>query len=398
MSTRAPTTPLIFMVAVTAIIAIGPMTLNIFLPAMPGLVDVFDTGYGTVQLGLTLFLAGLAIAQLVYGPLSDMFGRRPVLLVGLGLFLIGSVVCLFAPTIEVLVLGRVIQALGGGAGLVLGRAIVRDLFDREQTASKLAYVNMGMVIAPMLSPAIGGYLYVWFDWRALFVFVLIVGGLVTLGALRVLHETRQPQPGETFSFAGSFASFSYLLKRRSFRGYAFQGAFSVGVFFAFVGGAPYVMSELMGRPPNEYGLYFIGVAGSYMAGNFVAGRLSPVVGLNRMITLGSTVALMATVVLCVIFAMDMLSPLFLFGAMGGVGLGNGMSVPNSLAGVVSIDSSRAGAAAGFSGFLQMAIGAITSYIIGSLLADTALPMVVAMTAGAVLSLSSHLLGQRPKKG
>ena len=397
MARRAEPSSLVFMIAVTAIIAVVPLSLNIFLPSMPGLTTTFGTGFDTVQLGLTLFLAGLAVAQLVYGPLSDKFGRRPVLLVGLGLFLIGTVICLAASSIEALIFGRVVQALGGGAGLVLGRAIVRDLFDREQTASKLAYVNMGMVVAPMMAPAVGGYLDVWFGWRATFVFVLVFGGLVAAGVLRVLHETRQPVTGDTLSFANLLAGFAHLMRIRAFRGYAFQGAFSVGVFFAFVGGTPYIMAELLGRPPNEYGLYFIGVAASFMAGNFVAGRLSPIVGVDRMITLGSIVALIATAVLSTVMALSELTPLLLFGSMAGVGLGNGMSVPNSLAGVVSVDPSRAGAAAGFSGFLQMTMGAATSYIVGLLLSESAWPMVIAMTLAAILSLVSHLLGQRAER-
>ncbi len=397
MARRAEPSSLVFMIAVTAIIAVGPLSLNIFLPSMPGLTTTFGTGFDTVQLGLTLFLAGLAVAQLVYGPLSDKFGRRPVLLVGLGLFLIGTVICLASSSIEALIFGRVVQALGGGAGLVLGRAIVRDLFDREQTASKLAYVNMGMVVAPMLAPAVGGYLDVWFGWRATFVFVLVFGGLVAAGVLRVLHETRQPVTGDTLSFANLLAGFAHLMRIRAFRGYAFQGAFSVGVFFAFVGGTPYIMAELLGRPTNEYGLYFIGVAASFMAGNFVAGRLSPIVGVDRMITLGSIVALIATAVLSSGMALSELTPLLLFGSMAGVGLGNGMSVPNSLAGVVSVDPSRAGAAAGFSGFLQMTMGAATSYIVGLLLSESAWPMVIAMTLAAILSLISHLLGQRAER-
>lgn len=394
MSSQTPKTPLIFMVAVTAIISLGPLTLNIFLPSMPGLVGEFGVPYDTIQLGLTLFLAGLAIAQLVYGQLSDVFGRRPVLLFGLMLFLAGTLICMLAPTVEILIFGRVVQALGGGAGLILGRTIVRDLFDREQTASRLAYVNMGMVVAPMLAPALGGYLDAWFGWRANFVLVLILGAAVTIGAWRTLHETKKPQIGDVISFAGSFASIAILMRMREFRGYAFQGAFSVGVFFAFVGGAPYVMVELMERPASEYGLYFIGVAAMYMSGNFIAGKLSPVVGVNRMITLGSLVALAAATGLCVVLWAGWLQPWNLFLPMALVGLGNGMSVPNSLAGVVSVDPSRAGAAAGFSGFLQMTIGAVASYIIGLLLADSAWPMVVTMFLGAAFALAAHLLGQR----
>jgi DHA1 family bicyclomycin/chloramphenicol resistance-like MFS transporter len=256
---------------------------------------------------------------------------------------------------------------------------------------------MGMVVAPMLAPAVGGYLDVWFGWRATFVFALVFGALVAAGVLRVLHETRQPVAGESLSLANLLAGFAHLMRVRAFRGYAFQGAFSVGVFFAFVGGTPYIMAELLNRPPNEYGLYFIGVAASFMAGNFIAGRLSPVVGIDRMITLGSFAALTATVILCIVMTVSELTPLLLFGSMAGVGLGNGMSVPNSLAGVVSVDPSRAGAAAGFSGFLQMTMGAATSYIVGLLLSNSAWPMVIAMTLAAVLSLISHLLGQRAEK-
>jgi DHA1 family bicyclomycin/chloramphenicol resistance-like MFS transporter len=317
-----------------------------------------------------------------------------MLFVGLFLFLIGTVICLVAQSIEVLVFGRVIQALGGGAGLVLGRTIVRDLFDREQTASRLAYVNMGMVVAPMLAPLVGGYLDEWLGWRSIFALILALGALVTAGAWRILHETMKPMGGEAISFASSFASFAHLLRMPVFRGYAFQGAFSVGTFFAFVGGAPYVMMELLGQSASDYGRYFIGVAAMFIVGNFIAGKLSPKVGINLMITLGTLTTLLAGASFSLVLLFQWLSPLTLFLPMMGVGLGNGMSAPNSLAGVVSVDTSRAGAAAGLSGCLQMMVGAAMSYMIGLFIVDSAWPMAIAMTLGGSLALAFHLTAQR----
>src|SRR5690606_20851902 len=158
-----------------AVTALGPMALNIFIPAMPGMTAVFGVDYGTIQLTLTLYLVGLAVAQLFMGPLSDRFGRRPVLLGGIGLFLAGSLAAALAPSIEALIVARIVQAVGGCAGIVLGRAIVRDTHSREASASMIGYITMVMVVAPMLAPLIGGYLDSWFGWRATFITVLAVG-------------------------------------------------------------------------------------------------------------------------------------------------------------------------------------------------------------------------------
>ena len=220
-----------------AVSATGPLALNIFMPSMPGLPAVFDTDYGTVQLTLGLYLVGLAVGQLAYGPLSDRFGRRPLLLGGLGLYLGGTLLSCLAVSIEMLIVGRIIQAVGGCAGLVLGRAIVRDMFDRERSASVISYITAAMVMAPMVAPLIGGYLDDWVGWRATFVFVGAFGLVVTLFAVLLLHESNRspvPLPG----LYGFVASDGELLRSPVFRGYAIVTTLAGAGFFAFLGGAP----------------------------------------------------------------------------------------------------------------------------------------------------------------
>ncbi|MBT3558204.1 MAG: multidrug effflux MFS transporter [Rhodospirillales bacterium] len=381
--------PLAILIAVTAV---GPLTINIFLPSMPGLVADLDTTYAMVQLTLSLYLAGLAIAQLVYGPLSDRFGRRRPMLVGLGIFLVGSVVCATAPTIGVLIGGRVLQAVGGCAGVVLGRAMVRDMFDRERSASMIAYITMAMVVAPMLAPTIGGTLDEWVGWRYSFVFVLVFGALVMLGCLFVLAETHGPERRK--AVAEAHISILGLLKIPAFYGYTLQLSFSSATFFAFLGGAPFVVVQLMGYPPSTFGYYFLFVSACYMIGNFTAARLSTRMGTDRMVLLGTGISVMAAWALGVFYLYDVWGPISLFGSMGIIALGNGVSIPNGIAGAISVDTRLAGAASGISGFTQMAFGAGSTMLVGSLLVDTAAPLVIIMTIGATISFAMHIFGVR----
>ncbi len=384
---RRPGLPIL--VAVTAM---GPLALNVFIPSMPGLQRVFGTDYATVQLTLTLYLIGVALAQLVYGPLSDRFGRRPVLLAGLWIFLAGTLACLFAPSIEALIAGRVLQAVGACSGLVLSRAIIRDMFERARAASMMAYVMMAMVVAPMIAPSIGGFLDVWFDWRASFVFVGVVGVLVLAASTMLLHETHHTR-GRAQGPTAMLLGFVRLLRIPAFDAYAFQTAFSSAAFFSFLGGAPYVMVELFDRTPGEYGLFFLCLASMYMVGNGLSGRLSTRLGPDRMIWIGVILAQLAMMALFVVELAGLTSPWTLFGLMGFVSIGNGLSLPNGMAGAVSVDPRLAGTASGLAGFLQLGIGAAGSYTVGLLLAGTAMPLIAVMLAGTTLGLAAHAWGR-----
>lgn len=344
--------------------------------------------YATVQLTLTLYLIATAIAQLFLGSWSDRFGRRPVLLLGLVLFLLGSVVAALAASIEMLIAARIIQAVGGCAGMVLGRTIVRDLYEPDIAASKIAYIMMAMVIAPMLAPTVGGFLDVWFGWRASFVVLTLFGAVVLLSITRLLPETHhnlQPLPG----LGRMFLNFARLLRSPVFCGYAFNSAFASAIFFSFLAGAPYIMVEILHRSPAEYGLYFILISIFYMLGNFITGRLGRGLGIKRMILMSALLALLATGLLAALALAGILTPMAIFGPMMLVALANGMNLPNSMTGALSVFPTMTGAASGLVGFMQIAIAALATFIVGSLQGDSQWPMVLSMFVSALLAFAAY---------
>ncbi|HUG63197.1 MAG TPA: multidrug effflux MFS transporter [Methylomirabilota bacterium] len=346
--------------------AVNPLAINIYMPSMPRMAGAFDTTYAMIQLTLSLYLAIMAVAQTVIGPLSDRYGRRPVLLGGIVVFIAGSVLALSATTVEVLLVGRLLQGAGGCAGIVLARAIVRDLYDRDRAASMIGYVTMGMAVAPMLAPALGGVLEEAVGWRGSFVVMLLSGLGALVWAMAALHETN-PNVGRVTSFRETARQWGELLAVPAFWAYSGAAAFASAVFFAFLGGAPYVTAEIMDAGPVEYGLYFILVSVGYMIGNFLTGRFAARIGVPVMINVGNMVQLVAVGSMAAAFAAGYIHPLSLFGPMFLVGLGNGVSLPSAIAGSVSIRPDLAGAASGLGGSMQVGVGAIASSLAGALL-------------------------------
>lgn len=370
-----------------AVAAVSPLGINVYLPSMPGMARSLGVDFSTIQLTLSLYLAAVAIGQLVIGPLSDRFGRRPVLLSGLALFVLGSLICLAAPNIGVLILGRAVQAVGGCAGITLSRAIVRDLYGREQAASMIGYVTMGMAVAPMVAPTIGGVLEMLYGWRAAFVFLAAFGGLTLIVAARQLPETNHNR-GSGGSGRQLLHGYACLARSRPFWGYTLTTAFSTAVFFAFIAGAAYVMIDLMGRSPVEYGFYFATVSGGYILGNFLSGRFAARFGPDRMILAGTIVILAAVAAMAAAFAAGLMHPAALFAPMTFVGVGNGLVIPSGVAGAVSIKPNVAGAAAGLSGSFQIGFGALVAPVVGALLGATVWPLIAVMAGCALLTLFS----------
>ena len=282
-----------------------------------------------------------------------------------------------APTVEFLILGRIAQALGGCAGMVLTRAIVRDIYTRDRAASVLAYIVMAMAVAPAIAPAIGGYLESWFGWQASFLFVAVFGALVLAAATRWLHETNF-QRIEGASVGAMIGIYGRLARQPVYAGYALSVAFSTGAFFAFIGGAPYVVIELLHASPQDYGIYFILVASGYMAGSFIAGRLSIRYGVDRMIRLGVAISTAGVVAMIAAALWLPLSLFGLFAPMGLIAMGNGVSQPSGVSAAVSVDPGVAGSASGLLGFSQMALGGLLTFIIGHALSDSAWPLIVMM--------------------
>jgi DHA1 family bicyclomycin/chloramphenicol resistance-like MFS transporter len=277
--------------------------------------------------------------------------------------------------------------------MVIARAIVRDLYERDQAASMIAYLTMAMVVAPMLSPSVGALLLDLFDWRAIFIAVTGVGCLLVWGVQQRLRETRAHGSSGT-GWSGLLSGTAALLRSRAFIAYVLQSAFAISVFFAFVAGAPYYMIDVLGRPATEYGLWFIVVSIGFMAGNFATARLTRRIGLDRMVLIGSCLVLLGIGLAAGLTASGLWTPIALFGPMMLATFGNGLSIPNAQAGAISVDPLLAGTASGLSGFTQMLLAALVSQAVGVLQNGTPYPMLGFMVAGAAISLLGFVLPRR----
>ncbi len=389
---KSGTTPWRLLTLLMAMTAIGPATLNILVPALPHLVERLATDSGTVQLTLSLYLLSLASAQLLLGPLSDRFGRRPVVLAGLVLAVLAGLAAIAASSIGALIGARMLQAIGASTGIVIGRAIIRDLYERDRAAAMIGLVTTAMVVAPMIAPLIGGILDTAFGWEAIFVFIAGFSALVLVWAAAVLPETR---PAAALERGTLLRDWGALLVNAKFHGYVLAGALGSAPFFTFLGGAPYVVVTLMGRSSAEFGLWFALTSFGYMSGNFTVSRLSLRFGIDAMILAGVAAELTGAGLTCALVAtMPDAGPAIIFLPQFLISYGNGVLLPNAIAGAVSIRPQAAGTASGMIGFTQMALGAAATQIVSMLLAGaaTAMPMalmmlvVVLATGAAFLAL------------
>lgn len=373
--------------------AVGPFALNAFVPSLPNLADAFDSDYGTAQLALTLYLFSVACGQLIYGPLSDRFGRRPTLLWGLTLGCVGSFLCLLAPTMGALLAGRVAQGLGSCAGLVLARAIVRDVYPRDASASVIGYVTMGMVMMPMIAPGLGGLLDQNFGWRASFVAMLGFTLLALVAAYARLPETHHARHAQLDMIA-VLRGGGALLRSRAFLGYTLAVSFNSIQFFGFLAAGPYLVVTVLGGSPAQYGFWFVFCAMAYATGNFAAGRWSKSVGLDRMARMGNLLGVLPGVMaLYAAFFVDLqiaafFVPFFL------LGFTNGVAQPNLIAGGVSVNPQLAGAASGLIGFIQTAAGGVATLIMGHTQDGTMLPLAVMFCVCGTGALLSHVMAMR----
>jgi DHA1 family bicyclomycin/chloramphenicol resistance-like MFS transporter len=385
----SPHAPSIVLLALAT--AMAPAALHMLVPALPLLAVVFDATPSAVQLVLTLFLVGIATGQLVYGPLSDRFGRRPVLIAGLVLFLAGTLLCGVAWSLPALIIGRTLQALGGCAGMVLGRAIVRDVYDRERSASALATIMMVMSLAPSLSPAIGAYLAEWSGWRADFVLLGMVGTAVLILTAVKLEETRAPAP---VNFVGMIGSLILLLRSPAFLGVTFATSFTSASWFTFLAAAPYLLARLLHEPPSTYGLMILLPMAGYILGNAGVVRLSMLLGGVRLFILGLALSLASGVMLA-FWCLGDLTPWALFVPMALSSVGNGMSQPPGVAAGLSVYPRIAGAASGLLGFMQMTVAAFGTLLLGLLPRDNVVAMVAVVGTSLALAFLCGLLTLRP---
>jgi DHA1 family bicyclomycin/chloramphenicol resistance-like MFS transporter len=358
--TAAPAKPTLAILV--AISALQPIALNLLAPATPALARHFASNYATIQLTLTLFLVSVALTQLVVGPLSDRFGRRPCVNAGVALFVIGSVLGALAPSTGVLLMARVLEGAGSGTVFALSRAIIRDTASRDEAASQIASVTMVMVVAPMLAPWLGGQIETALGWRAIFWFMTIFGvGVLALTIAR-LPETA-PRIGAQSSLLGVFSAFPELARNRAFLLNVAAGTSAVSAFFVFIAATPFIVVETMGRGSDAYGSYFILNALGYMIGNFAMSRLAVRVGTQRMVRLGLAISFVGTSAALALSFSPWWSPLTLFLPLAVNAIGNGLTIPGATAEALSARPELAGSAAGLLGAVQLGISAALTVLI-----------------------------------
>lgn len=371
-------------VSLVAIAGLSALTMNIFLPALPAMALDLGVDYDRVQVLVSGYIAMTAIVQLIIGPLSDRYGRRPVMLGALMILIVASLVCTISTSIEVLTLARMLQT-AVVAGLVLSRAIIRDMVPMDEAASMIGYVTMGMTLIPMIGPTLGGLLSDSFGWRSNFVAILIAALAVLLLVHRDLGETNSQKSS---SFSAQFRAWPRLLSSPRFWGYTMAGTFTSGAFFAFLGGAPFVGGTLMGLTPSILGLQFMFIAAGYIAGNYLSGRFARRAGIDMMMLIGGVVALVGAAIPILFFFQGMQSYLAFFAPQIVVGFGNGLSLPSTNAGIVSVRPELAGSASGLGGAITMGGGAFLSWLATRILSvqTGAMPLLLVMLACCALAL------------
>ncbi|MBL6855358.1 MAG: multidrug effflux MFS transporter [Rhodobacteraceae bacterium] len=358
------------------------LSMSVFLPSLPSMTEFFKTDYSLVQLSVSLYLACTAVVQLIAGPLSDYFGRRNIVLAALILLILATIGCYFAETIETFLFFRVLQA-SIATLMAISRAIVRDMATPEKAASMLGYVTMGMSVAPMIAPSIGGFFETYYNWQATFLFVIILSIGLFLLCWFDLGETNKVK---NKSLREQIKEYPILFSSRRFWGYAFAAAFSTGTFFAFLGGAPFVGSKVFNLAPTTMGFLFGLPALGFFFGNFATARFSMRVGIDKMILLGTLFQIFGMGMSLIISILGFGTAVTFFGFCIFIGIGNGLTLANSTAGMLSIRPAVAGTASGIGGSIQIGGGAALAAVAGFLLtiSESAYPLQIIMFLSAFM--------------
>lgn len=371
-------------VTMVALVAIASIPLNIFLPSLPAMAEYFETPYSMMQFAVTGFLIFTGLLQIVIGPLSDRFGRRPVLLLCLVVFIVASAGAARSTSFNEFMFYRLLQSLVVAA-TAISRASVRDMVGRDKAASLIGYITMGMALAPMLTPPLGGYLGATFGWQSNFYVLTGLGACVFALSYFDYGETNLKRSA---SFTEQFKAYPALITSRRFWGYALTTAFSAACYFAYLGGAPYVGSVVYGLGPEQIGLYLMFTPMGYILGNFISGRFSKVLGVEKMLLIGCSLVLIPMLMSLVVILSGVMHPLGFYLFTFSIGLGNGMVLPNATAGLLDVNPSLAGSASGLGGAVLTLGGAAFSAIAGFLLTETsgALPLVLCIIVASSLAL------------
>ena len=374
-----------FTVVLAAVSLISPLAIHLYLPVVPEIKSAFAVSDALAELSFSITLATMAAATLVYGSLSDRFGRRPMLLSGLALFLAGSALSAVAGSMVLLILGRLVQAVGAGAGITLTRAIARDTYGSDRLVQAIAYLTMAYTLGPMVSPPIGGFLVDHFGWRSVFGFAFAAGSAITVAVVAVLPETKRGAGGGGGSI---LRDYRLLFADRRFTAFVLQSGFMTGTFFAIIAAAPFLMHERLGRSATEFGIYFFFFPAGYCLGNLISSRLAGRVAIEAMVLTGGLINLVSVMALAALIIGGGLSPLAIFAPGCFVTFAQGLALPNAQAGAMQTQPALAGTAAGIGVFCQALGSALFAQFYGIMADGTAAPMIGVAALAAALSVAS----------
>jgi DHA1 family bicyclomycin/chloramphenicol resistance-like MFS transporter len=360
-----------------ALTAVGPLSTDMYLPSLPDIAYEFHASTPQVQLTLSAFLIGFAVGQIVYGPVSDRYGRKPVLLAAVGLFCAASLACALSTSIEMLIAARAAQALGGSGAVVLTRAIVRDLYSGVRAGRELSLIGSVMALAPVLAPIGGGALQTVFGWQAIFVVLVAAGAIAMTIAGTLLPETLA-KPTMNGAPVSMLQSYRIVLSSRVYLAYLGLGSFSYAGLFAWLSGASFVLQNLYGLTPFVFGVVFAVGAVGYMVGTTIAARVVARLGLDRVAGLGSAMLAIGGLLMSLSVALGFTSSLSLVLPVAVFLAGLGMVLPQSIAGAMTPFPERAGAASSLFGFVQQTAAAACGALVAWLLGHNAWPLAAAM--------------------
>ncbi|PIL46076.1 Bcr/CflA family drug resistance efflux transporter [Massilia eurypsychrophila] len=370
-----------------------PLSTDLYLASLPSLATVFAVPASTVQLTLSLFVAGFGGAQLAIGPLSDRYGRRPVLLAGLSLYVVASLLCAAAPGIQLLIVARFLQALGCCSAIIIARAIVRDAYAPADSARVIARASSWLSLAPLLGPILGSYLQVGFGWRAAFVVHSILGLCLLAAVVMRLPETNAHKDPRATEMAGLVENFKLVLGAREFWANALPGALSYGSIFAFISGSSLVLIRVLNVPTEWFGYCFAFAVSGYLAGTIACRRLLPKFGQTATQRIGGTLSLTAGALFLMAVGFGALHWTLVVGAMFLTMFAHGISFPVAQSGSVTPFPRQAGTAAGLMGALTMSVAFLVGTAVGASFDGTLYPLaIIVCVLGATIFVSVRLIG------
>jgi DHA1 family bicyclomycin/chloramphenicol resistance-like MFS transporter len=371
-------------VLLAALTALAPLSTDLYLPTLPDIGRAFGVSPAQVQLTMSAYLVGFAGGQIAYGPISDWYGRRSGFLVALCCYCAGSLICFAAPSIDVLIGARVLQAFGGSGAIVLARAVVRDLYSGARAGKELSLMGLVMAFGPVSAPLIGGILHTLFGWRASFAALLLFGIGLTATVLRKMPETLGERPTDPASLRSMLSSYRDMLRNREFVKYLAVSVAAYTGVVCWLSGAPFVLQGLLGLTPLMFSIIFSVGAVGYLIGTMIATRIVIKSGIVRVIGYGGAMMLLGGSTMCAAIALDVASANVLVAAMALWLIGLGLVFPQALAGGLSCFSDRVGAASSLLGFSPQLVAAAASSLVVATVSKTAWPLAISALAAAIV--------------